>query len=519
MTRLLFSTLAILAAVLLQAGEPKVVEQQRGDGLTELRVVSDAGQTLATYQVDLKTHHEPATNDSGLIRQWENHRFGGFFCFNDNQYDGHELSQNKDAKLYRPTQLDVAGWAVTMKNAGMKYTVLTVRHTSGFLLWDSAASEFDVASSPNQTDVAGEFVKQCRKQGIAPGFYYCLWGGKAWMPHPNARAIILAQLHELASRYGEIPYFWIDMPNWRPPDLSTQEIYDAIKNQQPQAVVILNQSIQNGRVISYFPTDVVNGEVALPPAGGHQPFRRVNGKRYYLPFEFEPVSQSIRDATMTPTTTPWGQIGAWFTFGEGKGFPASQPIPAKQLFAWIKQAYDRGSANVFLSLAADHTGSMRPDDVRQLGELGKMLREAGLLEVPKATVPPAVSLAMGKPAQASGVWENNVPQYGPAAAFDDDPATRWGGPVGARAGWLEVDLGRETAVSCAVIQEGWDRTRRFSVQYKVGNDWKDAATGTTIGENLKLKFAPVTARVFRLNITDATDVPTIWEFQLFPPKK
>jgi alpha-L-fucosidase len=491
------------------ADEPSVVEKPLDGGLTELCVMSDAGKVVATYQVNLGTHHEPATSDAGLIRQWENYRFGGFFCFNDNQFVGGDHSQNKDPKVYAPSALDVAGWSLAMKKAGMKYAVLTTRHTSGFLLWDSATSEFDVGSSPNRTDVVGEFAKQCRQHGIAPGFYYCLWGGKAWLPHPNARAIILAQLHELASRYGEIPYFWIDMVNWRPDNLSPQEIYDSIRNQQPHAVVILNQHIQDGSTINYFPTDVVNGEVHLPPAAGHQPFRKVNGKRYYLPFEFEPVSQRIPEGT----TTPWGPVGAWFT---GRN---SRPFPVKPLFDWIQQAYARGANNVLLSLAADETGSMRPDDVRQLEELGTMLREAGLLEVPEAAAPPAVSLALGKPAAASGVWENNVQQYGPARAFDDDPSTRWGGPVGARDGWLEVDLGKDATVCRAVIREGWERTREFSLQYKVGNEWKAAAAGTTIGVCRELRFAPVTAQVFRLNITAATDVPTIWEFELFAPEK
>ena len=34
-----------------------------------------------------------------------------------------------------------------------------------------------------------------------------------------------------------------------------------------------------------------------------------------------------------------------------------------------------------------------------------------------------------------------------------------------------------------------------------------------------LSFEPVTAQVFRLSITEARDVPTLWEFQLFPPPK
>jgi hypothetical protein len=143
----------------------------------------------------------------------------------------------------------------------------------------------------------------------------------------------------------------------------------------------MNQHIQDGQKINYFPTDVMNGEVVVPPAGGHQPLRTVNGKQYYLPFEFEPISQRISKGT----TTPVGAVGAWFTYGEGKGFEVSKPIEVKVLFDWIKQAYDRGAANVLLSLAADHTGSMREDDVKQLEELGKMLREAKLLDPPTET--------------------------------------------------------------------------------------------------------------------------------------
>lgn len=496
-----------LAATAL-AADPEIAESKRADGLTELKVTS-GGETVATYQINLKDRHEPATMPTAAIRRWESHRFGGFFCFNDNQFTGIEFSVNKDPKLFNPTKLDIAGWARTMKKAGMKYSVLTTRHTSGFLLWDSATTEFDVASSPCKSDIVGEFVKECRKEGIAPGLYYCLWGGSAWMPHANAREIILAQLHELASRYGEIPYFWIDMGFWAPANLSPQEIYDSIKNVSPDAIVMLNQHIQDGSSLRYFPTDVVNGELHHPPPQGHEPYRRVGEKRYYLPFEFEPVSQRITNGT----PTPWGVVGAWFTYGDGMGFESSKPIPAKDLFGWIKEGYAGGTSNVLLSLAADHSGSMRPGDAKQLEELGVMLREAGLLQVPEAGA--SLSLATGKPAKASGVWENNLAQYGAASAFDNDRTTRWAGAGGVNHGWLEVDLGETQTVSRAIIREGWDRTRRFAVRYQSGGEWKDAAAGTTIGGRLEIRFEPVRARVFRLEITEATDVPTIWEFELF----
>jgi hypothetical protein len=74
-----------------------------------------------------------------------------------------------------------------------------------------------------------------------------------------------------------------------------------------------------------------------------------------------------------------GIVKRWESYGRGKDFPASEPLPAKDLFDWIKQGDDRGAANVLLSLAADYTGRMRSEDVRVLEELGRMLREAGRL--------------------------------------------------------------------------------------------------------------------------------------------
>jgi hypothetical protein len=178
-------------------------------------------------------------------------------------------------------------------------------------------------------------------------------------------------LYELATHYGAISYFWIDMMNWAPKDLSAQEVYDLLKNLQPDTIVIMNQHIQDGTTIKYFPTDILNGEVHLPPENGHQPVRQIDGKSYYLPFEFEPVSQR-RDEVKSVAETPMGP-GAWFTYGGGKSFPASRPFPCEGLCDWIRQAYARGASNVLLSLAPDHSGAMRKDDVEQLRQLGRLL--------------------------------------------------------------------------------------------------------------------------------------------------
>jgi len=103
-------------------------------------------------------------------------------------------------------------------------------------------------------------------------------------------------------------------------------------------------------------------------------------------------------------------------------------------------------------------------------------------------------------------------------ALDGDDVSRWGAEPGARSGWLEVDLGTPMRVGHAVIKElAYPRTQEFVVEYKDGEAWKPVITGTTIAGEKEFDFAPVTARQFRLHILKASEVPTIEEFELFPP--
>ena len=123
------------------------------------------------------------------------------------------------------------------------------------------------------------------------------------------------------------------------------------------------------------------------------------------------------------------------------------------------------------------------------------------------------SLALGCKASASGVWPN--PRLEAALAFDGDPTTRWGAEPDARGGWLQADLGKPKTFGRLRVSEAYDRTRRFALQVKEGSTWRTVHSGTTLGEDYSAGFEPVTARIARLNILEATDVPTIWEVQLY----
>ena len=125
------------------------------------------------------------------------------------------------------------------------------------------------------------------------------------------------------------------------------------------------------------------------------------------------------------------------------------------------------------------------------------------------------SLVAGKPASASNVYQNN-PAYAAAMAFDGNPATRWATDAGTKAAWLQVDLGKPSLVGKVNIAEAYDQVRKFQIQYEKDGQWQTAFEGTTLGANFAREFEPVKAQIWRLNVTDASNGPTIWEFQLFP---
>jgi alpha-L-fucosidase len=332
---------------------------------------------IACHEEGKFREYSPAVRQTATIANWENLRFGAFVHFNDNTFIEKEISQNEDPRKFNPPGIDFIGMMETFKKAGIKYAVLTTRHTSGFCLWNSKVTNFDVANSSFQHDVVKLFVDACKKYDIKPCFYYCLWGGKDWNPakwnpiieeelkNKSPKEIITAQLSELAGNYGDIFEFWLDMHCWCDTSLSVQEIYNIIKNKNPRTIVHFNQHVQDGSGMRYFPTDILNGEERLPPKEGHNSYRTVSDKNYYLPFEYEITSQRCDSLTLGKGLMK-GSV--WFTY------PNSRFYNVDSLYNYIKQSFARGGSNILLSTAPDKTGSYRKTDRDSLIKLGKLIR-------------------------------------------------------------------------------------------------------------------------------------------------
>ena len=122
-------------------------------------------------------------------------------------------------------------------------------------------------------------------------------------------------------------------------------------------------------------------------------------------------------------------------------------------------------------------------------------------------------------AKASASDEHSQP-YAAAKICDGNKDTWWGVSDRVNAPyscWIEIDLGHKKRVDKTTINEPWNRTEKFQMEYRnaTSEAWQSAFKGTKMGSTYQKKFAPVTARYWRLNILKANHVPAIKEWQLF----
>jgi alpha-L-fucosidase len=139
--------------------------------------------------------------------------------------------------------------------------------------------------------------------------------------------------------------------------------------------------------------------------------------------------------------------------------------------------------------------------------------------IPAVSVPGAVSLATRAKATASNTYQRDA-GYGPDKAVDGNNETRWATDSGTKSAWLELDLGKPMAFARAAFRQAYPelkRIRKFAIEYWEKGQWNACYEGVDPGEKTVARFSTVTAQRVRLNITESSDGPTVWEFGLFSP--
>jgi alpha-L-fucosidase len=133
-------------------------------------------------------------------------------------------------KTFNPRKFYPQDWAALAKLAGVRYVVFSAKHHSGFCMYRTATTPFNVMETPFRRDITAEVLNAFREQGIAPGLYFSpddfFWlhshGITLRREDPSVQPVnnpgLLeydqAQLSELLSNYGAVDVLFLDgQPN------------------------------------------------------------------------------------------------------------------------------------------------------------------------------------------------------------------------------------------------------------------------------------------------------------------
>jgi alpha-L-fucosidase len=177
---------------------------------------------------------------------------------------------------FNPTGFEADAWVKLMRDAGMKYLVITAKHHDGFAMYPSKVSDYNLtAQTAFKRDPMAELSAACKKYGLKFGFYYShawdwehpdaignFWdygapgGESAWWENrpdliPKAAKYVeeksIPQIRELIALYHP-DIIWFDTSSKTPPELC-RRILAAVRAAGPE--VVINSRIGGGNFGDY----------------------------------------------------------------------------------------------------------------------------------------------------------------------------------------------------------------------------------------------------------------------------
>ena len=105
--------------------------------------------------------------------EWKGHTDFGEWFMDSTMMPGERYE--KFAEQFNPTKYDPDTWVRVAKDAGMKYIVITSKHHEGFAMWDTQATDYNIAKrTPYGKGVLKPLADAARRAGLHFGTYYSI---------------------------------------------------------------------------------------------------------------------------------------------------------------------------------------------------------------------------------------------------------------------------------------------------------------------------------------------------------
>ena len=435
-----------------------------------------------------------------LQQEFVDLRFGMFIHYNIPTYmDDDWADPDASPSIFNPGKLDCNQWADAAKAANMSYGCLTTKHHSGFCIWDTKTTDYNVMHSPYKKDVVKAYADAFRSRGLKVMLYYSILDTHHKLRPGQIQArhieMVKNQLTELLTNYGEINALIID--GWDAPwsrisydEIPFEEIYLLVKSIQPNCLVMdLNAAKYPAEALFY--TDIKSYEQG---AGQH-----ISKETNSLPaLSCLPINDN------------------WFWKRHFPRRPVKSPTEmVNQNIIPMNQAY----CNFILNVAPNREGLIDDNAVKALAEIGKLLTT--MPSVPKLQTydDPIISSNIAKHRPSNSSWGNDMSIMD--FANDDRFGTSWHSNPAVKTPWWEVELQGSSALNMISLVEGGGdlRIQKYRIEYFDSNIWKPLPVVAKPGRIKIHRFDRVWANKVRIIIDECSDAPAIAEFGIYNERR
>ena len=408
------------------------------------------GVFVSFLQAQTKTLHE-------LQQEFVDLRFGMFNHFSTSTFlDQDWADPNCPPEVFNPTQLDCSQWAKAAKSANMQFGCLSVKHHSGFCMWDTETTDYNVMNSGIKRDFMKEYVNAFRAEGMEIMFHYSILDLHAGLVKNHVTLdhieMVKNQVRELLTNYGPIKALMFDA--WDAPwsrltydEIPFEDIYRLAKSIQPNCLVMdLNGAKYPSEGLFY-------SEIKTFEQGAGQ---KISKEDNFLP-----------SMACYPMQTTW----FW-----KQDMPNTPTKTAEVLVNDNLIPMNNVCCTFILNIAPNRDGLLDDNALETLKEIGKMWKNDAPQVKVAETGEPIISknLALGQWCQSSWGLDTEIADL----AIDEHFYSNWRSEPRIKEPWWQVNFKEITSFNTiAITQDKNDVAQYYRIEYRLNGQWNTIFEG------------------------------------------